>query len=61
MKKTMFLSVILAMILPAYIGHARYAVGDHIADFTLLDAQGNSVNLYDYNGLVVFLNFWEST
>lgn len=29
-------------------------------DFTLKDIQGNSVNLSDYKGKVVFLNFWAS-
>lgn len=33
-------------------------VGDIAPNFTLLDLQGNTVNLQDYRGKVVMLNFW---
>ena len=38
-----------------------YIVGDHIADFTLFDAYGTPVSLYDSEGMVVWLVFWTDT
>jgi len=35
-----------------------YVVGDTIADFTLYDAYGTPVSLYDYQGMVIWLDFW---
>jgi cytochrome oxidase Cu insertion factor (SCO1/SenC/PrrC family) len=40
---------------------AQYVVGDSIADFTLNDASGVPVSLYDYDGKVIFLTFWTPT
>jgi hypothetical protein len=40
---------------------AAYVVGDTIADFTLNDAYGNPVSLSDYDGMVVWLDFWTDT
>lgn len=40
---------------------AAYAVGDHIADFSLNDAYGTPVSLYDFQGKVILLNFWTPT
>ena len=40
---------------------AAYIVGDSIADFTLNDAYGTPVSLYDSEGLVIWLVFWTST
>jgi hypothetical protein len=40
---------------------AAYIVGDSIADFTLNDAFGTPVSLYDSEGLVIWLVFWTST
>ncbi len=37
-----------------------YSVGDHVDDFTLLDADGKEVSLYDYEGWVILLAFWTS-
>ena len=39
---------------------AGYQVGDTVADFTLNDAYGDSVSLYDYQGMGVLLHFWGS-
>ena len=60
MKKTAFLAV-LALVLTAGLASATYQVGDSIADFTLYDADGNTVSLYDYSGKVIFINFWSNT
>jgi peroxiredoxin len=38
-----------------------YVVGDPIADFTLNDASGTPVPLYDFNSMVVWLVFWTDT
>jgi peroxiredoxin len=40
---------------------AAYIVGDTIADFTLNDAYGTPVSLYDSDGLVIWLVFWTNT
>ena len=40
---------------------APYVVGDHVADFTLNDAYGTPVSLYDFEGKVVWLDFWTPT
>ena len=38
-----------------------YIIGDTIADFTLNDAYGTPVSLYDYQNTVILLNFWTNT
>lgn len=40
---------------------AAYIVGDSIADFTLNDAYGTPVSLYDFENTVILLNFWTDT
>ena len=37
---------------------AVYQVGDYVANFTLPDAQGTNVSLYDYQDRIVLLAFW---
>ena len=59
MKRAALLAV-LALMLAAGHASAAYQVGDSISDFTLYDADGNAVSLYDYQGKVVFINFWGS-
>lgn len=59
MKRTALWAV-LALMLTAGYASAAYQVGDTIGDFTLYDADGNAVSLYDYYGKVVFINFWGS-
>ena len=38
-----------------------YIVGDSIADFTLYDAYGTPVSLYDFQDTVILLTFWTPT
>jgi cytochrome oxidase Cu insertion factor (SCO1/SenC/PrrC family) len=38
-----------------------YVVGDPIADFTLNDAYGTPVSLYDFENMVIMVNFWTDT
>jgi len=39
----------------------QYKVGDHVSNFTLKDVDGNNVSLYNCNGKVVVLNFFQMT
>ncbi|MBN1355948.1 redoxin domain-containing protein [bacterium] len=52
------LCAMLALTAPAL---AVYEVGDFVTDFTLNDAYGNPVSLYDYTGMVIVLAFWTPT
>ena len=36
----------------------QYEAGDIVENFTLEDMDGNAVNLYDYNGYAIFINFF---
>jgi hypothetical protein len=47
--------------LAAVPAEAAYQVGDPIANFTLNDAYGNPVSLYDFQDTVILLNFWQDT
>ena len=38
----------------------KYMAGSTAPDFTLADASGKSINLKDYRGKVIYLNFWAS-
>jgi thiol-disulfide isomerase/thioredoxin len=38
--------------------HAEIVMGEKAPDFTLLDMEGNQVKLSDFEGRMVFLNFW---
>jgi hypothetical protein len=40
---------------------AAYGVGDPIADFTLNDASGTPVSLFEFETMVVWLVFWTNT
>jgi len=40
---------------------AEYHVGDPVADFTLPNAYGTNVSLYDYQDRIVVLAFWFAT
>lgn len=61
MKTKLMLTAAMALLLTTGSAFAAYQVGDSIADFTLFDADGNSVNLFDYSGKVIFINFWGSS
>jgi peroxiredoxin len=37
---------------------AVYQVGDHVNNFTLPNAYGNNVSLYDYQDRIMVLTFW---
>jgi len=52
----MILCTLLALV-PS-IALATYELGDTVNDFTLLDLDGNSVSLYDFEGDVILLNFF---
>ena len=39
-------------------GDVPYVPGDPVADFTLNDAYGTPVSLFDFAGKVIVINFW---
>ena len=41
--------------------HKDFAIGAPAPDFKLLSATGDSVHLHDFQGKLVYLNFWKST
>ena len=45
----------LVLVLPA---GAVYQIGEHVADFTLPNAYGVNVSLYDYKDFIVVMPFW---
>ena len=61
--KRVVLSLCALMLSVAGVADAEipYVVGDTIADFTLNDAYGTPVSLYDSDGLVIWLVFWANT
>ena len=59
MRSSVFvLCGLLLAVLAAAPAAAAYQVGDAVADFTLNDAYGTPVSLFDYQGKVVWLVFW---
>ena len=50
--------VLMLIIFAAAHAEAAYVVGDPIADFTLNDAYGTPVSLFDFEDTVIFLAFW---
>ena len=59
--KRIALAACALMLTVAAAAEAAYIVGDTIADFTLNDAYGTPVSLYDYQNTVILLNFWTNT
>ena len=49
---------LMAAVLAAAPAQAQYQVGDTVGDFTLNDASGTPVSLFDYQGKVVWVTFW---
>jgi cytochrome oxidase Cu insertion factor (SCO1/SenC/PrrC family) len=52
------LCVLMVAVLIAVPADAAYQVGDTVGDFTLNDANGTPVSLFDYQGKVVWITFW---
>jgi hypothetical protein len=61
MKRSLAVAVAFTAVLLAMEARAAYVPGDPVADFTLPDAYGVPVSLYDYQGMVIFLTFWTDT
>ena len=55
------LCLMIGMLSMLPIAFGAYQVGDNVDDFTLFDSTGREVNLYDYTGLTILLDFWTST
>jgi hypothetical protein len=58
LSAVLVLALALCLVGPA---QAAYVVGDPVADFSLKDASGNTVYLFDYEGMVIWLVFWTDT
>lgn len=58
MKKMFLWAVLISLVLGSAAVQGRYQVGDVVDDFTLDDVDGNPVSLYDFQGMVIFINFW---
>ena len=59
MRSSVFaLCGLMVVALAAAPGEAAYEVGDLVDDFTLNDSNGTPVSLFDYQGKVVWLDFW---
>jgi thiol-disulfide isomerase/thioredoxin len=41
--------------------HKDFAIGAPAPDFKLISAMGDTVHLHDFNGKLVYLNFWKTT
>lgn len=59
MRKLLGLLAVILLLIP-FAAMAEYQVGEHVDDFTLNDAYGTSVSLYDYSDRIVVIPFWES-
>jgi len=59
MKSIYPILVIILLFIPLTL-FAEYQVGDHVEDFTLIDATGTEVSLYDFSDRVVVIPFWEA-
>ena len=58
---TLFVSILIVTFVTCY-NPIAYSdgieVGDIVSNFTLFDFEGNDHTLYDYEGHVIFINFW---
>ena len=62
MRTMIFTAVIFLLILGvAGPASALYVVGDHVADFTLPNAYGQQISLYDYQDRIIVMPFWFAT
>ena len=60
MRVKHFLPAVMMLLLAGGVVFGAYGVGDHVGDWTKPDAFGQDHTLYDYEGMVIVLNFWES-
>jgi hypothetical protein len=57
-KVALALCALMLTVVAAADAAVPYIIGDHIADFTLYDAFGTPVSLYDYQDMVIWVDFW---
>lgn len=55
------LCVVMLTLVPMADAAVPYVVGDTVADFTLNDAYGAPVSLSDFEGTVIWVEFWTDT
>jgi len=58
--RTLTIAVVVLVLIVSMTGPASalYQVGDHVNDFTLPNAYGQQISLYDYQDCVVMMPFW---
>lgn len=58
--RTMSLAAMIVLLCLAIAGpvNAVYTVGQHVDDFTLPNAAGQNISLYDYQDRIVVMPFW---
>lgn len=61
MKALIPLLALICLLAAPVFSQEPYAIGDTVADFTLLDSQGNPVSLSDFSNRILFLVFWDPT
>ena len=62
MRTMLFAAVIFLLILGAAgPASALYQIGDHVDNFTLPNASGQQVSLYDYQDCIIVMPFWFAT
>lgn len=54
------LTILALVVLTVPVMTAGYSVGDPVDNFTLLDADNTPVDLFDFKGSVILINFWTS-
>ncbi len=59
MRKLLGLLLVVLLLIP-FTAMAEYQVGEHVEDFTLPNAYGIDVSLYDFSDRVVVIPFWEN-
>jgi len=61
LRNKIFGITLISMLMLCSTAFGVYGVGDTANDFTLNDAYGNPVSLYDYAGMTVAVVFWTPT
>ncbi len=58
MKPLKYSLLLAVLLIPVLTASAMYQTGDTVADFTLMDINGDATNLYDHMGKIIFMNFF---
>ncbi|MBC8204911.1 MAG: hypothetical protein H8E87_05305 [FCB group bacterium] len=56
---TLFLLSLMLYTVPSVFAQPQpYEVGEHVDNFTLIEAYGDTISLYDYSDRIVCMPFW---